>query len=339
MVNALVPAREAQNNLKKLLDAPNMKAALAAVLPRHLTPERMCKIALAATSRQPELLVCTADSIIKTILVAAELGLEPNTPLGLSYIVPFRDKTSGRTEATLIPGYKGLIRLGYQSGELEFWRAIVIHEKDEWKLRLGDRPRLHHIPYSGGEDPGVPVGFYSLVKFKGKDGGYDFEFMTTPEIERIRRMSKAANSPAWTGSYEEMGKKTVMRRHAKRLPLSSDRLAKALELQAASEDGSMPDFSAIIELPPEDYKVSDAPAEAQPVKESTKGAAGLKADLAKKAAASAKPLTPDEEEEEAEEDAAMLGGLKFADKPAAVDVAGKLAAEKKPAATGFSPAA
>src|SRR6185437_2021004 len=88
------------------------KESIKALLPKHLTPERMLKIALSTTARTPALLACTPQSIVLAVMQAAELGLEPGGLLGESYLVPYG------SEAKLIVGYRGLVALARRSGTL-----------------------------------------------------------------------------------------------------------------------------------------------------------------------------------------------------------------------------
>src|SRR4051812_42731484 len=90
------------------------KQAMAMVLPKHLTPERLIKIALVAVSKSPKLMDCTHESVLQSVMTAAQLGLECGGALGAAYLVPFkRNKKDdqGRwhswTECTLIIGYRG----------------------------------------------------------------------------------------------------------------------------------------------------------------------------------------------------------------------------------------
>lgn len=241
-VAALATAtHDPKSSLRALLE--KSKPSFAAVLPRHLTPDRLLKLAMAAVSKDTKLLTCTQTSILQAVMTSAELGLEPNTPLGLGYILPFRNAQTGQNEATFIVGFKGLVRLAYQSGEVESWYAETIYERDRYLVRLGSEPRLDHEPCMSG-DRGGPVAFYSVVKFKGS-AERAFLIMTKADIEKIRARSKQPNGPAWSGSYDEMAKKTVMRRHSKVLPLSEEKITHALQTQATAEAGEVVDFDLV----------------------------------------------------------------------------------------------
>ena len=85
--------------------APEIKNALPSVL----TPERFTRMALSALNNTPQLRECTPMSFIAALLNAAQLGLEPNTPLGQAYLIPYKNK--GVLECQFQLGYKGLISL------------------------------------------------------------------------------------------------------------------------------------------------------------------------------------------------------------------------------------
>src|SRR5580700_6950752 len=119
---------EKLNTLKTMLE--KAKGSFAAVLPKHVTPERLIKIALAATSRNPLLLQCDAKSIVKSVMAASQLGLEPDGTLGLSYIVPFWNKNINSYEAQFQIGYRGLIDLARRSGNISTIESHVVKKND-----------------------------------------------------------------------------------------------------------------------------------------------------------------------------------------------------------------
>src|SRR5262245_34215703 len=91
------------------------KEQIAMALPKHLTPERMIRVALTAVSRSPQLQKCTPATIAGCVVQASILGLEPDGVLGEAYLVPFWNKKAGggkgSYECQLIPGYQGLLKL------------------------------------------------------------------------------------------------------------------------------------------------------------------------------------------------------------------------------------
>jgi len=225
-----VPAvSEKLANLRGLLE--RAKPKLAAVTPKHLTAERLIRIALVATSRQPRLLDCSPQSLLRCVMDAGQLGLVPGQLHGGAHLVPFKNRQTGCMEATLIPDYRGLIKLARQSAEIESVEAHVVHQKDGFEARYGLRPTLDHAP-SLADDPGPVVACYAIARFKS--GAAQFDLMTLKELEAIRQRSRAAEAGPWVTDTEEMYRKTVVKRLCKYLPQSPE-LERALALETAAE--------------------------------------------------------------------------------------------------------
>lgn len=200
------------------------KAAIAAVLPEHLKPERLIKVALNCIAKTPLLQKCTPASLVQCLVQAAELGLEPGGALGHAYLVPFKNK-DGTYNCTLIIGYRGFIELARRTGTLAQIEAHVVYEKDEFKIAFGMQPELRHVPTLTG-DRGNPKLVYMIARLK--DGSIHAETMTIADIARIQGRSKSGDYGPWKTDWEEMAKKTVVRRGMKYLPMSAE-LAAALE--------------------------------------------------------------------------------------------------------------
>ena len=206
---------EKQKDLKNLFEAN--KSAIMAVLPKHLTPDRMLKIALSTTSKDAKLLACSPKSLFRCVVESASLGLEVGGVLGEAYLVPFKG------DCTLIVGYKGLVKLARQSGEIKSIDVFVAYAGDEFQVQLGTDPRITHTPLLGADDRKDEdiVAVYAVAKYT--DGGHQFAFMTKGEVDKIRARSASANSGPWVTDYAEMAKKTVIRRLSKMLPLSAEK--------------------------------------------------------------------------------------------------------------------
>lgn len=204
----------------KMLNAYLAKAAPAIkdVVPKHLTPERMIKLVAAAASRQPEILECTPLSIVQALVIASSAGLEINTPMGLAYLIAYRNGKTQTREAQLIIGYRGLIELARRSGMLVSIEAHVVHERDRFEFAFGLEPKLVHEPYMGSGEEGALIAVYAVAHLK--DGGRQIEVMRIADVDKIRTRSKAGNYGPWVTDYEEMCKKTVLKRLCKLLPMS-----------------------------------------------------------------------------------------------------------------------
>ena len=196
-------------------------------LPKNLTVERLTRIVMTEFRKNPTLQLCTPASFMASVLQAAQLGLEPGSALGQAYLVPFKAK-GGKYECQLIVGYRGMISLSRRSGEILSINAYCVHEKDDFAYQLGLHPDIHHVPASEA-DPGPVVFVYAVAQLRG--GGVQFEVMSRAEIEAVRNQSQGWNSAVkykttgmspWTKHFEEMAKKTVVRKMFKYLPVSTE---------------------------------------------------------------------------------------------------------------------
>jgi recombination protein RecT len=215
---------------------PEIKKAL----PNTITPERFTRIVLSAISNNKELQACTPQSFLASMMNSAQLGLEPNTPLGQAYLIPY--KNHGTLEAQFQIGYKGLIDLAYRSGQVKTIYAEAVYENDEFEYELGLNPKLVHKPAI--KDRGDVIYYYAV--FKLTNGGEGFTVMSKDDIERHKnRFSKAANAgfSPWSTNYDEMAKKTVIKKVLKYAPLSTD-----IQSQIAQDETIKRDISADMTL-------------------------------------------------------------------------------------------
>jgi len=214
-----------------LLEKSRRQIALA--LPRHLTAERMIRMAMTLFGRTPGLQDCAPLSIVACVMQAAELGLELSGPLGQAYMVPRYNKNLRCKEACFQVGYRGLIALALRSGQVDSMPLRVVYTNDVFNYRYGTSQGIEHVPAEEGppeiEDPSLPYpdnvrAVYAVAYLKHSDRP-DFEVMTTAQIEDHRRRYapdsyKGTISP-WNGpGWIEMAKKTPLRRLAKRVPVS-----------------------------------------------------------------------------------------------------------------------
>lgn len=273
------------------------KKKMAGIMPAHLTPEKLTRLVLSAASRTPKLLDCTPTSVLLASLQSAALGLEPNTPLGHAYLVPHFNGKTKQLEATFIPGYRGLITLAVQSGEIKSVQARAVRDGDYFEVEMGLEEKLIHRPLLLNERRAL-VAVYSVAVFS--NGAKTFEPMSVGEVDFIRSLSKSASQGPWVDHYDEMAKKTVIRRHSKVMPMSVDKaqgFMRALQAQERAETGDDPDFSDVLETIGEDEaELGAAPRAAQlPASRTESLASKLGADAPKSdPAAAPKPAPADE---------------------------------------------
>ena len=248
MSTELVKQDPRLNAIKRQLDEG--KRLIAQVAPKHLTADRMVRLAMLAVSKQPKLAECSPLSILKSMMVASELGLEPGGALGHGYLVPYRVNQAKRgeparwvNECQFIAGYRGLAKLARNSGEIEIVEAHPVYPGDKFVVRRGTVTDLIHEPdyQSGGDRTSGATCYYAMARYKS--GAVQFEVMTRAQIETIMRstQSKGDYGP-WLDHFDEQARKTCIRRLAKSLPLESEKhkdLLRALEVSDARDEGDV----------------------------------------------------------------------------------------------------
>lgn len=207
------------------------KAEIARALPAHVPSDRFVKTVATSIRENPKLLECSAESLVAAVMTCAQLGLEPG-PLGHVYLIPYSNKkelpngeTKWVSEVEVQLGYKGLLDLAYRGGEVEYIAANPVYENEEVTIDRASGEVTH--PYSFDMDPGKLVGFYAVARTK--TGQQWVEPMRLAEVERIRNSSKNGKSPAWAHYFDEMGRKVVLKRLCKKLPISIE-TAKAISV-------------------------------------------------------------------------------------------------------------
>lgn len=220
------------------------KSEIARALPKHMTADRMARIALTEFRKNPALMKCDPATLFGAVIQCAQLGLEPGGALGHAFLLPFENRRKGTTEVQFIIGYRGMIDLALRSGQILSLEARAVYEADKFHVSLGLNPDLTHEPAWHNADRGALTFVYAVAKLR--DGGVQFEVMSRAEIEKVRAQSKAGNSGPWVTHFEEMAKKTVIRRLFKYLPVSVE-LQRAVALDEAAEAGISQDNGLVID--------------------------------------------------------------------------------------------
>lgn len=238
-----------------LLSDDAVKAQMALALPKHMTADRLARIALTEVRKNPNLGDADQASFLGAIMQCAQLGLEPGGALGHCYLLPFENRRKGIVEVQFIVGYRGMIDLARRSGQIVSIESRAVYKADKFSVQLGLESNLTHTPAWDQADRGPLEFVYSVAKLK--DGGVQFEVMHVSEIVKIRNESQGyktaikygkTDSP-WISAFEEMAKKTVVRRLFKYLPVSIE-LARAVGLDEQvdanlSQDNVMVDMGFV----------------------------------------------------------------------------------------------
>ncbi len=214
------------NQVKKASPSKGMEQLLTKMggqiqkaLPSMVSSERFQRVALTAFSNNTKLQQCDPMSFIAAMMQSAQLGLEPNTPLGQAYLIPYGKQVQFQI------GYKGLLELAQRSGKIKTLYAHEVRENDTFDIDYGLNQTLTHKPLLKG-NRGEVIGYYAVYHLD--TGGNSFIFMTKDEVlEHAKRFSKTYNSGPWQTDFDAMAKKTVIKQLLKYAPLS-------IELQKAT---------------------------------------------------------------------------------------------------------
>lgn len=179
-----------------------------------ISTDRIRKIVVGAIANDRKLAECTPESIWLAVHKSIQLGLEPCSPLGHAYLVPFKNK--GVMEATLIVGYKGLIALARNSGEIETVTVRTVREGDHFRVKYGLHDDIEHVPSL--DMKGKPTHYYAIIRYKG--GGSTWEVLTLEQVNAVRARSRASDNGPWVTDFDAMAGKTAVKRAMRTAPLS-----------------------------------------------------------------------------------------------------------------------
>lgn len=262
MSNA-VTTTENKKDIRALIQSQAVKDQIAMVLPKHLTAERMARVACTAIVKTPKLAQCRPESLLQALMLCSQAGLEPDGRN--AHLIPYGDQVQ------VIFDYKGLVALAERNG-VECIYADRVCDADNFEawVQEGEKKLEHKVNWRKAR--GEAYAYYASCR---RNNRLDYEVMTREEIDAIRKRSKASNSGPWVTDYDEMAKKTVLRRMSKRWDLNPE----AYEAINADDDTpkdierasvtTKPLFTPQLAAPVED----NVPMEAETVKEPEKAEA------------------------------------------------------------------
>jgi recombination protein RecT len=211
-------AQKAEKKREALRFVEQLGPQINRALPTHLTGDRMTRLALTAVQKTPDLATCSQVSFAGALLTAAAMGLEPNTPAGEAYLVPYKG------EATLIVGYRGYVKLWWQHPLAASLRAEAVYDADDFDYAYGTGAFLRHKPARRDKQAGDPVVFYAHATLT--TGAEAFVVLTPDEVFALR--GKAGANGGIADPQHWMSKKTAIRQLVKMLPTSPN-LARAAD--------------------------------------------------------------------------------------------------------------
>lgn len=219
---------EQKNYLISVYDGLNSKLEMQAeALPKDFNKQRFvqnCMTVLQDT--KADYSKCEPASVVRTLMKGAFLGLDFFN--GECYAIPYGSSVSFQTD------YKGEVKLckRYSSVPIKDIYAKVVREGDFFEEYIENGNQTINFKPKQFND-GEIIGAFAVCLYK--DGSMIYDTMSKAEIESTRKnYSKMAQGQAWTKSYGEMCKKTVLRRLCKLIDLNFD----YAEQMQAFEDAS-----------------------------------------------------------------------------------------------------
>lgn len=208
------PRKEIQGELYSISDKIQKQ------LPAHISVDRFNGVVLTALGQNPELLMADRRSFFNAVMRAANDGLIPDGREGALVIFNAKDKRTNKWEKHVqwMPMVAGILKKAMQAGEVLSITSHTVYQEDHFIWRQGDDESIEHSRAPLGQKRGDLIGVYAIAKLK--NGTILREVLDLDEIEKIKGASKTGSYGPWKDWFEEMCKKSAIRRLAKRLPMS-----------------------------------------------------------------------------------------------------------------------
>lgn len=255
-----------------------IQPAIAQILPRSVSPERMVKVLLSCVNRNDKLLQCSKASFVRALMQAGELGLELGGMLGEAWLIPYKrswkegNQWKSEMEAQCQLGFQGYLSLARRNRDVLDICARAVYEGDLFDIDVNASTPPVHKPLLRG-DRGDLICVYAFTRLRG--GIVHIEPpMTIEDIEGIRMRSKTYNDGStvwsdgtkpgenngpWSTDYVAMAIKSILRRHCKYIPRSVE-LGRALQVEADNESDGAPPPALILDAAPDRPMLGAKPA-------------------------------------------------------------------------------
>lgn len=194
---------------------------IAQNLPSTVSPEKFRNVVVTAANMSPELLDADRRSLLGACVKCAADGLVPDNREAALVIFNAKSKDGGwEKRVQYMPMIAGVLKRARNSGEIASLVVQVVHERDQFAWRPCDPERpIDHATPPLTEDRGAAIGAYAIARLK--DGSVMAEVMSRAEIDKVRSVSRSKDRGPWVDWWDQMARKTVLRRLAKYLPMDA----------------------------------------------------------------------------------------------------------------------
>lgn len=233
MSNEIAKTPRPIDMLKSIVSAPSVQDQFKNALGEHKDAFVASLIDLYTGDKQ--LQACDAKAIVMEALRAATMRLPLNKALGFAYIIVFNNNVKNPDGSwakvptpTFVPGYKGYIQLAMRTGQYRTINADFVYEGE---LRKVDKLK-GEVAFDGEKKSDKIVGYFCYFEllngfsktlyvpieemaayalryspsFKGKNKP------TAEALVAAAQSGAVSSQVGWSGNFNDMGLKTVIRR-------------------------------------------------------------------------------------------------------------------------------
>lgn len=250
----------------------NQKGGLTAYLTQDAVKNQINKVVggkngtrfvssiVSAVQTTPALQECTNPSILSAALLGEALNLSPSPQLGQFYMVPFKNKKKGVTEAQFQLGYKGYIQLAIRSGYYKKLNVIAIKEGELIRYNpLEEEIEVSLIEDDIEREETPTAGYYAMFEYENGfkksmywskkkmlahadkySAAFSAKSLELLEAGEIPDSEKWKYSSFWYKDFDGMAMKTMLRQLISKWGIMSIDLQTAIDKDMAiiREDGT-----------------------------------------------------------------------------------------------------
>lgn len=250
----------------------NQKGGLTAYLTQDAVKNQINKVVggkngtrfvssiVSAVQTTPALQECTNPSILSAALLGEALNLSPSPQLGQFYMVPFKNKKKGVTEAQFQLGYKGYIQLAIRSGYYKKLNVLAIKEGELIRYNpLEEEIEVSLIEDDIEREEAPTAGYYAMFEYENGfkksmywskkkmlahadkySAAFSAKSLELLEAGKIPDSEKWKYSSFWYKDFDGMAMKTMLRQLISKWGIMSIDLQTAIDKDMAviQEDGT-----------------------------------------------------------------------------------------------------
>lgn len=236
-----------ETSLKRWYEA-NKKRLITSLGGNEKEAKKLIVALVYAVNSVPDLVNCSFESIGSCLMQSAQLNLFPDAR-GECHYLPFKNEKKGMMEAKFIPGFKGLIKLAYNSPIVRSINCGVVYENDLFEYELGSNQFLKHIPNEDDNARGQRSAAWCVAKMA--QGDPVIIVKNKKFIEGIKARSKSAKSiySAWNIEefIDQQWLKTIIKQATKYIPQATE-LSEAVKLDDKAEMDEPQQRTSIIQV-------------------------------------------------------------------------------------------